>query len=435
MTETRREIEFTGLREALLSTKKEPSVNHSDTSNGGCLRDNSDVDAHASNDDTLDTDLVPLSALCGYYEDEPPKGLAERTCRNIWAMVDAEKSAACDNVEIESVRLSIPLKQTDSRVPDRVMFADSIAKSIDGTVLPTTRLSVKPSTKSVTKLVDEIVSDTSNSVNDTANEILPIKNTSRVVKPGIVARSYNVTNDNDKVTPIKFPPQERRTVKVETQTRRQLSFNFMLSLSLGCILALAAFPALSFVKDTVIGFVFQRVARNIGEGYGLINQIQNVAGVPEIVEKPQGYDPKKATWHEVEYAKSELPPSFNPSLNQLPFNTVALAMQDTPPPVKIQRSTTNAVLTSSELPSEQTELVSIPSLQNVRTPSTGIPAEWLRQINGENNLLVGCSQRPEIICGQNVLIRDEHLFLRNYPIKILPIIFNSYYSSRDAENE
>jgi hypothetical protein len=431
MTETRREIKFTGLRESLLSTKKVPTANHSDTHAGVRLQhNNSDVDALAGNDDKLDADLVPLSALCGYYEDEPPKGLAERTCSNIWAIVDGEKSAARNNVEIESVRLSIPVQQNVSRVPDNIMFADSIAKSIDGATMPTTAMSV-------TKLVDEIVSDKSNNADsNTKNEILPIKKIANAAKPTIVTRSSDVTNGNDGVTSVKFPSQERRPVAVEEQTRRQRSFNFVLSLSLGCILALAAFPVLSFVKDRVIGFVFQRVVRDIGEGYGLINQIQNVAVVPEIVEKPQGYDPKKATWHEVEYATSEPSPSFNPSLNQQTFNPVALAMQDTPPPVKIQHSTTNAILTNNDSLLEQAEFTNIPNLQNVRTPSNGIPAEWQRQINGENNLLVGCSQKPEIIRGQNVLIRDNHLFLRNYPIKILPTIFNSsYYSSRDVENE
>lgn len=331
-------------------------------------------------------ELMPLSMLCGYYDEEPPEGLADRTCHNLWACLDAEE-------------------ETDREI-EAVTFPFAAQPIIQKEVVP-----------------KKIAAGVADSVFVKAVSVPPA-----VSRPPSAASASEISA----VTAAARP----KSRMVNDSPRFGRSYNLLLSLTLGGILALAAFPALLFVKNRVVAFVFQHVARDIGEGYGYINQIQNFTGSPEIVEKPRGFDPNKATWHQLDYA------SVDPAIR---FNPVALAMQDAPPPVwsddhgndaglLLAQAAENDSPHDSELASFDTmEFARVPLLEHVRAPGSGIPVAWHSQIGAENNLLVGCRQGPEIIRGQNVMLRDNHLFLRNFPLKSLPVTFNYYLLPRYRE--
>lgn len=70
-------------------------------------------------------EVAPLSVYCGYHEDDPPEGLARRTCDRIWALVDDGK--------LQPVSGGIEIDQAASL--NTVTVALGIADTSDSTIV------------------------------------------------------------------------------------------------------------------------------------------------------------------------------------------------------------------------------------------------------------------------------------------------------------
>lgn len=287
---------------------------------------------------------APLSLFCGYYDVDPPTGLAGRTCRKIWDHVDAQREVEGEVVSVLSLnRGSSPAT----------------------TVLPVEQ------------------------------PLGPLRTQSEDASAITEKRPQPVT-----LQPVAPPAVAVRTLPVQPPsravTRSRYFLEYAVAMTLGLVLALAAYPVLVYAKDRLIAVVFQTKIREMTQSANSLDRIQSAVTNAGMQTTYRGFDPQKAVWSGLDFRSVNTVPVAFPSF---PRNET-----ETDWPLRVSPSCRDSFLASHVL-----------SGKTAIADGGAIPDHWIEMLSGESSHLVGCCAAPEQIRGQNVVFYSDSAFFRTYP--------------------
>lgn len=390
-------------------------------------------------------ELLPLSKLCGYYDEDPPEGLAERTCRALWKRVDAEEEVSGTDVVLAETAPAAG-KKSKTVLSDRDRRTPQNMSDHPGAPAADNKQTGKwPETCFGASMAATVISAPA-----------PMHHAYQAPSDALRGeRSLHVPSLSPKT---KLPPREGG--------RYSTVRDWSISLAVGALLAVVAFPALQFVLERAIAVVYQTKMREIGESSNYLNQLH--VGMKSTTSGNQtfkGFDPSDSTWHRIEYntfspavSIPTLPELFTVSDKASPTSWSSLpehSMVDSPLSNDPSSFPFDPATTFRRLPRSERNTFSDASLvsrryanaepdafsgvfQAEKTSSSPpvaliqpafwqappdipqvseMPKAWKQLIGGDNHFLIGGRPFPEAPRGQNILIDNGHVFFRNYPTK------------------
>lgn len=258
----------------------------------------------------LQKELSPLTFV--YESVDPPKHLARRTCDKIWATVDREEKIGRCLVGSESpiqqiVSISITSKQVSS-LPTLPVLSPSLSPV----------LSSKPS-----RLVSREKADASEeSQTISVDETVRVENEPQSSDRRLTRRKPGLTSPSRSSRRAVAAPSEDATSQKKRERGRRL-FDIALSVAIGILIAVMAFPAINFAKSRTRQLITQNKIKELNQSVGLYAPVSENGVSPASSEESGGINLAYSAWQEVK-------PMQAPILTV--GNNSRLAVSSVPPP-------------------------------------------------------------------------------------------------------
>lgn len=385
----------------------------------------------------LQEELSPLTYV--YESVDPPKDLAKRTCKRVWDLIDKEERVgdflSAPTVPDRIVSLSIPADSISADVspeePQEMppMTSPRLVNKASE-INPMRTLDTPPRSLPHVELLEELksvsgVAGTEDSAVRPASSPATSQTTgSRLVRRvPTSAGKRSISSQKSAFPSVSSAPLPNDSLTVSPQQKKHKRLaDILISISIGILIAIIAFPAVNFAKNQAQSIVTQNKINEISQSAGVF-----AAHLPKEdqdtnpVEEPKGINLAQSGWQEV------VP-------NQVPLlNVGSNSRIDISPSLSSQHRLPNH-FSNQILPSAPASLSNTSAAQNNNGLFLGQSPEQLEQVEidpksmayqtlissvGQTVSLDGASQQiPSVqtAFGQNVLFQNGRVFFRILPV-------------------
>ncbi len=317
----------------------------------------------------LEKEISPLAVLYGSVE--PPSGLANRTCTNIWSLADWESAEEGQEVDPASV----PSPHFDSTSPEHGVWNQEKTRGLE--------------------------------------EILAVSPRAAIDETGETKRLVRRTTRSRQS--IKVAP---KTEKTPVCHRRSRLFDLAASVTVGVLIAVIAFPALQYARYRVETMITEGKLRKLNQHYSPVADDSYIAASQEDI--PSTVSLNQSGWQEV-----------NPS--RLPFLLVGdhSSLNISGPSDSSEMSANSfgdfeSISGSIPLQADSTLIrnkLSSPGLSSTAMFSPVNPntfSEPMLMTDVQMGSQAGHASTVQAAYGQNIIFRNGRVFFRVLPVFVPP---------------
>lgn len=215
----------------------------------------------------LQEELSPLTYV--YESVDPPKDLAKKTCSNLWATVDqSRKVGRFLDTAVESV---VPTPHIMPIMADRSSVLEEL-------------LAVSP--HHTDSLASAITVETT--------EAAPLEN----ITKRLVRQSRPRTQQNSR-TSRKTPTAKASPVVSDRKEKPRTFFGVVVSVAIGILIALIAFPALNYAKNQTHQYIVNKKLQKISTNPELFPQVSDEVASTEAETVPSQVNMAQCGWQEI----------------------------------------------------------------------------------------------------------------------------------------